>query len=242
MVSFKDIAGLEMQKSLLNDILLLPLQKKELYAQLVLAPEMVQEQNNFLFSGPPGSGKTYLAEALAHEINMPFTHVRSTELLDSYLGAGAKKIRDLYAKQEGIIFIDEIDAIAQKRSHKNEIKQDVLIELLFCLEGARDKKPYATIAATNRLETLDAAIVSRFTHIIPFYTPDNQQRESILEKQLSYYNTKEINVPRVVAKSEGMDARQLKSLVYYAGITALRDDRGVLHTEDLLRGGMFGYR
>jgi ATP-dependent 26S proteasome regulatory subunit len=242
MLSFDDVAGLTMQKQVLTDNLLLPLQKKELYAQLVRSPEKVREQNTFLFTGPPGSGKTYLAKALASEMAMPFTSVSSTELLDSYLGAGAKKIRELYQTQEGIIFIDELDAVAQKRTAGNEIKQDVLIELLFCLDGTTSTKPYATIAATNRPESLDAAISSRFAHTIPFQLPDIVQRTAIAKKQLSYYVTKEINLNEIIFASEGLDARQLCSAIDGAKTYALSDDRAYLQSNDVLLAIQNGYR
>lgn len=187
-----------------------------------------------LLVGPPGTGKTLLARAVAGEAGVPFFHHVGSDFVELYVGAGAKRIRELYqkAKEAGkaIVFIDEIDAIGKKRSNgpvatgSNEEQEHTLIALLNELDGFSESGVF-TIAATNRPDVLDPALTrpGRLERHISVPTPDKVGRESILAvhgrgKPLG----SDVDFPAIARRTPGMSGAQLAAIVNEAAIEAAR--------------------
>lgn len=225
MVTFEDVAGLNKQKEMLTDRLILPEKYNSLYVELVKKP--FNQPKNFLFTGPPGTGKTYLASALAGELSLPFHEIPSTTLLDEYVGRGARSLREVYETKQGIIFLDELDAVGSRKKDRSD---DLVVQLLFCLQ--KPLKPYATIAATNRVESLDSALRSRFTEI-PFPSLDTAQREVLITNYLNHYTHVIDDVRSLADKFNGYDARGIKDAFIAAESSALRDQRNYLTKSDI---------
>lgn len=232
--TYKDVAGLKQQKEALYDALIAPLQQEDLYRKLVLEPSKIKERNNFLFYGPSGTGKTLLAKATAFESQLPFTMIDATVFLQKYVGSGAKSIRDLYQKSEGIVFIDEIDAIAQKRGTASPYVEDILLQLLTVLDGIGSDYSKATIMSTNRYNSLDDALLSRIpqSHQLQFPLPDEVQRKNIFRIQLQYHNNKVADLDNLVSKTNNYDGRQLEDLFAQARRNALKNKRCFLIESD----------
>lgn len=237
-ITLDDVVGLEHQKQIMHDSLILPLQKKELYTSLILSPDKIKERKNFLFYGPPGTGKTHLAHAIAHTCGLSVTMVESTQLLQRYVGDGPKALRELYDTESGLIFIDEIDAIALARSDKQLASQDVLLQLLLLLDSVQSSYSHATILATNRMAALDPALLSRIPlfYQLHFPAPDAMQRKRIIDLQLSYHQTNKIDSSYLVSLTEGYDGRQLEDLFLRARQIALKNDRNYLSSSDFSLG------
>lgn len=229
-LSFKDVAGLQSQKDILYDSLILPIKHKEIYAQLVKEPSKIPYRNNFLFYGPPGTGKTLLAKALASEMNCTYIATQSTQFLQEYVGKGAKSLRELYNKTTGIIFIDEVDIIASKRGESSKNTQDIVVQLLLMLDGVDASKDVTTICATNKKDQLDSAFLSRIplAHQLYFGLPNAKQREAIIATKLSYFSCDVSCVDSLVAKTENCDARVLEDIIVQASRNALKSKSPVI--------------
>lgn len=231
--TLNDVAGLEEQKNVVYTNLILPLEKKELFSSLVLHPEKLKERKTFLLRGPSGTGKSFFAQALANTLDAPYFSFQSTQFLTSLVGKGAQALREVYAKEEGIIFLDEIDAIGKDRSlTKNAPIDDVLLELLTCLDGASSNYNLVTLAATNRFSSLDSALISRFSYILDFPLPDALQREKIIEKKSSYFNHQISSFDFLVNKTEGFDGREIENYFIRARNNAMLSDRNYLTEHD----------
>ena len=232
-LSLSDVAGLEEQKKVVYDSLILPLRKKELYNSLVLQPEKINERKTFLLHGPSGTGKSLFAQALAQTMGIPYASYHSTEFLKGLVGQGAQDLRSVYASSSGMIFLDELDAIGKDRSllHSSPI-DDVLLELLVCIDGVGTNYDVVTMAATNRLDILDSALVSRFSYVLEFPLPNALQREKIIEKKSSYYNHKVSSFNFLVDKTENCDGRTIDNYFIAARNNALSHDRSYLIKDD----------
>jgi proteasome regulatory subunit len=236
-VLLNDLVGLEKQTKILHDCLFLPIIEKELYNKLVKCPDKVKNRKHFLFYGPPGTGKTSLAKALASEYDVPYTFVQSTQFLNQFVGTGASIMRKLYSNQNGIVFIDEIDIIAKKRTGSDYSKtDDILVQLLMILDGATSNFNSSTIMATNKYELLDDALLSRIpkSNQLYFPMPDEKQRKNMIEKKLSYYNHKINAIDELVKKTNNYDGRNIEDLFSTAKNYALNSKRDYLVIEDFL--------
>ncbi len=232
-VEWNDVVGLESQKKDLYDLLVLPFEKKDLYAQLVLQPEKINESRTILFSGSPGTGKTYLAQAVCSLLPLSHKFVQSTEVLQKYIGEGANFLREVYSSTSGIVFIDEVETIAHKRE-QHPLTRDIVSQLLLCLDGALPTRPYATIFATNEPSSLDDAILSRCTTHLQFPEISSSQRKAVLEKHFSYHQHEISSLDHLVKRTAHYDARQLTALFTKARSSALKDDRSYLSDQDFL--------
>lgn len=229
-ISFQDVAGLEEIKEELNetiDFINNSYKYKKMGAKI---------PKGILFHGPPGTGKTMLAKAVAGETNSTFLYASGSEFVEKYVGVGAKRVRTLFekAKKETpcIIFIDEIDAIGTKRnSESNNEKDQTLNQLLVELDGFNTSETIIVIAATNRLDLLDEALLrpGRFDRHIYVGNPNTNAREKILEVHTNNKPLdKGLNIKELAQKTTGLSGAQLANIANEAAIIAVRNNKDII--------------
>ncbi|MGM5481060.1 MAG: AAA family ATPase [Nanobdellota archaeon] len=235
-VTLDDVAGLEYQKSILYDSLILPRKKRNVYSSLIKRPEMVRDRNVFLFHGPPGTGKTLLAKAIANEIDIPYKEIPSTYFINKYRGKGAEDLRTIYDwNGEWLFFIDEIDAITKNRNADSmNNNDDLLMQLLMNIDGPGSHDDKITIMSTNRYDILDEALISRVPeqYRLKFDKPDINQRYRIIEQHLSYYNHRIDDINELVSLAVDKDGREIALMFKPACTNALKKDRTYLTIQD----------
>lgn len=197
---------------------------------------------NVLFFGPPGTGKTMTAKALANEAKVPFLSVKSTKLIGEHVGDGARKIHELYERARQIapciVFLDEFDSIALDRSYQ-DLRGDVseiVNALLTELDGIQKNDRICTIAATNRAEMLDVSIRSRFEEEIEFSLPSYEERLEIIKRNLSDFPLKvKVSYDLVARMTEGFSGRDLVEKIIKSSLhKSIADGKDVVETDDLL--------
>lgn len=225
----KDVAGLEAAKLDVFDIMQF-LKNPKIYADMG-----AQVPKGVLLQGPPGNGKTLLAKAIAGEVECPFISVCASEFIEMFVGAGAARVRDLFAKAKElspcIIFFDEFDAIAKKRSSNSfgggDEQAQTLGQLLTLMDGFdMQKYPIIVLAATNRAEVLDPAVLrpGRFDRLVEVGMPFLKDRIDILKVHLNNVKTSDhINVPLIARTTRGFSGAELAHLVNEAAILAVND-------------------
>ena len=198
-----------------------------------------------LLVGPPGTGKTMLAKAVAGESNVPFFSISGSEFVEMFVGMGASKVRDLFsqAKEKApcIVFIDEIDAIGQKRSGGgqyggNDEREQTLNQLLTEMDGFEDNSGVIILAATNRPESLDPALTrpGRFDRRVPVELPDLKGREEILKVHARKIKVAEdVDFSVVARMASGASGAELANIVNEAALRAVRDGRKLVTQADL---------
>ena len=197
-----------------------------------------------LLVGPPGTGKTMLAKAVAGESNVPFFSMSGSEFVEMFVGMGASKVRDLFnqAKEKApcIVFIDEIDAIGQKRSGGqyggNDEREQTLNQLLTEMDGFDDNSGVIILAATNRPESLDPALTrpGRFDRRVPVELPDLKGREEILKVHAKKVKLAEnVDFNTVARMASGASGAELANIVNEAALRAVRDERKFVTQSDL---------
>jgi cell division protease FtsH len=201
--------------------------------------------HGYLLVGPPGTGKTLLARAVAGEAGVPFYAIAGSDLVEMFVGLGASRVRDLFSKaREGgkaIIFIDEIDAIGRSRSggsnmQGNDEREQTLNSLLVEMDGFSKNSSIIVLAATNRPEILDSALMrpGRFDRKIVVTAPDKGGRIELLNLYLTGKNVDEdVNVEQVARQCVGMTGADIEQLVNEAALEAARDRRSVITGADL---------
>jgi len=238
-VDFSQIGGLDPQIEEIREIVELPLKRPDLFAAVGIDPP-----KGVLLHGPPGTGKTILAKAVAHSTEATFLRVVGSEFVQKYIGEGARIVRELFElaknKSPAIIFIDELDAIGARRmdgatSGDREV-QRTLMQLLAEMDGFDARGEVKLVAATNRLDMLDPALLrpGRFDRVIEIPMPSREARVAILR-----IHTKDMNldpsvdlglIARICESSSGAD---LKALATEAGMFAIREERTVVYQSDL---------
>ncbi len=197
-----------------------------------------------LLVGPPGTGKTMLAKAVAGEADVPFFSISGSEFVEMFVGMGASKVRDLFkqAKEKApcIIFIDEIDAIGQKRHSGgmggNDEREQTLNQLLTEMDGFEGNTGVIILAATNRPESLDAALTrpGRFDRRVPVELPDLKGRESILKVHAKKIKTeKDIDYTHIARMASGASGAELANIINEAALRAVRCGRSAATQEDM---------
>ena len=236
-IRFRDVAGEDEAKENLSEIveyLHNPARYKEIGASM---------PKGILLVGPPGTGKTMLAKAVAGEANVPFFSMSGSEFVEMFVGMGASKVRDLFqqAKEKApcIVFIDEIDAIGKKRDGQiggNDEREQTLNQLLTEMDGFEDNTGVIILAATNRPESLDQALLrpGRFDRRVPVELPDLKGREDILKvhaKKIKVGDNVDYN--KVARMASGASGAELANIVNEAALRAVRDNRKFVTQEDL---------
>ena len=237
-IKFADVAGEDEAKENLAEIVNYlhdPSKYQEIGASM---PKGV------LLVGPPGTGKTMLAKAVAGEANVPFFSMSGSEFVEMFVGMGASKVRDLFkqAKEKApcIVFIDEIDAIGQKRSGGqyggNDEREQTLNQLLTEMDGFDDNSGVIILAATNRPESLDPALTrpGRFDRRVPVELPDLKGREEILKVHAKKIKLAEnVDFGTVARMASGASGAELANIVNEAALRAVRDGRRLVTQADL---------
>ena len=237
-VSYADIGGLDMQKQEIREAVELPITHGELYAQIGIEPP-----RGVLLYGPPGTGKTMLAKAVAHHTSAAFIAVSGSEFVQKFLGDGPKMVRDTFrlAKEHSpaIIFIDEIDSIAQKRfdaEHGSDREiQRILMELLAQMDGFDQTTSVKVIMATNRADTLDPALLrpGRLDRKIEFPLPDRRQKRLIFGVLTSKMNlSPDVDLEDYVSRPDKISGADIASICMEAGMHAVRRNRYIILPKD----------
>ena len=236
-IKFSDVAGEDEAKESLSEIvdyLHNPGKYREIGA---LMPKGI------LLVGPPGTGKTMLAKAVAGESNVPFFSMSGSEFVEMFVGMGASKVRDLFKqaneKAPCIVFIDEIDAIGQKRDGRlssNDEREQTLNQLLTEMDGFEENTGVIILAATNRPESLDPALTrpGRFDRRVPVELPDLKGREAILKvhaQKIKIENN--VDFSKIARMASGASGAELANIVNEAALRAVRDGRNIVTESDL---------
>lgn len=237
-IKFHDVAGEDEAKENLTEIveyLHNPDKYKEIGASM---------PKGILLVGPPGTGKTMLAKAVAGEANVPFFSMSGSEFVEMFVGMGASKVRDLFkqAKEKApcIVFIDEIDAIGQKRSSGkmggNDEREQTLNQLLTEMDGFEGNNGVIILAATNRPESLDPALTrpGRFDRRVPVELPDLKGREEILKVHARKIKVSEdVDFSKIARMASGASGAELANIINEAALRAVRDGRKYANQSDL---------
>jgi cell division protease FtsH len=236
-IKFSDVAGEDEAKENLTEIvdyLHNPGKYKEIGASM---------PKGILLVGPPGTGKTMLAKAVAGEANVPFFSMSGSEFVEMFVGMGASKVRDLFrqAKEKApcIVFIDEIDAIGKKRDGHvggNDEREQTLNQLLTEMDGFEGNTGVIILAATNRPESLDPALTrpGRFDRRVPVELPDLKGREAILRVHANKIKVEAgVDFAKIARMASGASGAELANIVNEAALRAVRDGRSFANQADL---------
>ena len=236
-IRFSDVAGEDEAKDSLKEIVEYlhdPSKYREIGATM---------PKGILLVGPPGTGKTMLAKAVAGEANVPFFSMSGSEFVEMFVGMGASKVRDLFkqAKEKApcIVFIDEIDAIGKKRDGQlggNDEREQTLNQLLTEMDGFEENTGVIILAATNRPESLDPALTrpGRFDRRIPVELPDLKGREDILKVHAKKIRVaQEVDWNKIARMASGASGAELANIVNEAALRAVRDGRQYATQADL---------
>jgi len=238
--SYGEIGGLENEINEVREAVELPLTNPHLFEAVGIAPP-----KGVLLYGPPGTGKTLLARAVAHETNAHFLRVVGSELVQKYIGEGARLVRELFelAKKQGpsIIFIDEIDAIGARRmegttSGDREV-QRTLMQLLAELDGFDNRGDVKVIGATNRIDILDQALLrpGRFDRIIEISLPDISGRLAILKIHTQNMSLDNVDLDLIAGLTDGKNGSDIRAICTEAGMFAIRSEREIVCQQDFIR-------
>jgi len=240
---YVDIGGLDKQIQEMMEAVVLPITNRAQYAAIGITPP-----KGVLLYGVPGTGKTMLARACAASSNACFLKLAGPQLVQMYIGDGARLIRDAFAlakrKAPAIIFIDEIDAIGMRRGNEDEKGgsrevQRTMLELLAQLDGFGSTDEVKVIAATNRIDVLDPALLrsGRLDRKVEFAMPDEEARAQILQIHARRMTLNaDVNFEEIARSTDDMNGAQLKAVTVEAGMQALKHDRLSVGHEDFIEG------
>jgi proteasome regulatory subunit len=235
--SFKEIGGLKHEINEVKEVIELPLKKPHLFERVGISPP-----KGILLHGPPGTGKTLLAKAVAHSTNATFIEVVGSELVQKFIGEGAKLVKDIFIlarkKSPAIIFIDEIDALAATRmdtgtSGEREVNR-TFMQLLAEVDGFKHLDNVKIIGATNRLDILDPAIIrpGRLDRLIEVGLPDEKGRLEILKVHTKRMNLQNINLKSISNLMTEFSGAEIRAACTESGFFAIRNNRDHVTKED----------
>ncbi|MFW6017276.1 MAG: proteasome-activating nucleotidase Pan1 [Halapricum sp.] len=237
-VGYEDIGGIQEQIEEVRETVEMPLKNPGMFEEVGIEPP-----SGVLLHGPPGTGKTMMAKAVANQTDATFIKMAGSELVHKFIGEGAKLVRDLFelARQHepAVIFIDEIDAIASKRTESKtsgdaEV-QRTMMQLLSEMDGFEDRGEIRIIAATNRFDMLDRAILrpGRFDRLIEVPKPDAEGREQIFRIHTREMNLAEtVDFESLAEETSEASGAEIKAICTEAGMFAIRDDRSEIVEKD----------
>ena len=237
-IRFSDVAGEDEAKENLSEIV------DYLHNPQKYTEAGASMPKGLLLVGPPGTGKTMLAKAVAGEADVPFFSISGSEFVEMFVGMGASKVRDLFkqAKEKApcIVFIDEIDAIGQKRNSGsmggNDEREQTLNQLLTEMDGFEGNTGVIILAATNRPESLDPALTrpGRFDRRVPVELPDLAGREAILKVHAKKIKTADdVNLHTIARMASGASGAELANIINEAALRAVRNGRTIVNEADL---------
>ena len=236
--SYADIGGLETQIQEIKEAVELPLTHPELYSDIGIRPP-----KGVILYGPPGTGKTLLAKAVANQTSATFLRIVGSELIQKYLGDGPKLVREIFRLADenapAIVFIDEIDAVGTKRydttsGGEREI-QRTMLELLNQLDGFDERGDVKVIMATNRIESLDPALLrpGRIDRKIEFPNPSEETKRKIFSIHLNKMSLAEgVDVTEFITSKDELSGADIKAICTEAGLLALRERRMKVTQDD----------
>ncbi len=232
---YSDIGGLDDIKTKLREMIEWPVKYGEMFKKTGVTPP-----RGIILSGPPGTGKTLLAKAVANESNANFISVKGPELISKWVGESEKHVREIFKKARqvapSIIFFDEFDSIASSRSesHSNSGEDRVVNQLLTELDGVEELSGVYVVAATNRVDLVDPALLrpGRFDEIIELEMPDKKSRNEIFQVHIKGMPiSKDIDVDSLVSLTDGMTGAEIASICKSAGMNSIR--RALSNSSDM---------
>ncbi|HLC81535.1 MAG TPA: AAA family ATPase [Candidatus Nanoarchaeia archaeon] len=237
--SWVEIGGLKNEVQEIKEVIELPLKKPKLFRDVGIQPP-----KGVLLYGPPGTGKTLLAKAVANSTDATFIEVVGSELVQKFIGEGAKLVKDIFAlakqKAPSIIFIDEIDALAATRmdtgtSGEREVNR-TFMQLLSEVDGFKPLDNVKIIGATNRIDILDPAIIrpGRLDRLIEIGLPDDKGRLEILKVHTIKMSLKAVALDKIVELTGGFTGAELRAVCTEAGFCAIREARNYVTQYDFL--------
>lgn len=239
-VTYDDIGGLTDQIRDVRETVEMPLDAPEAFESVGIDPP-----SGVLLYGPPGTGKTMLARAVAHQTDATFIRMAGSELVRKFIGEGSRLVRDLFEladeRSPSVVFIDELDAIASKRTESKTAGdaevQRTMMQLLSEMDGFDDRGDIYLIGATNRFDMLDRAILrpGRFDRLIEVPKPDVEARRAILEihtREMSVAD--DLDFDELAETTAGASGAEIKAICTEAGMFAIRDDRTTIRMQDFL--------
>jgi proteasome regulatory subunit len=226
-VTFDNIGGLEKEIEEVREAVEYPLTRPEIYERVGVEPP-----KGILLFGSPGTGKTLIAKAVAHQAKATFIRMSGSELVHKYIGEGAQLVRELFSlareKAPSIVFIDEIDAVGSTRTNDGtsgsaEV-QRTLMQLLAEMDGFDTRGDVRIMAATNRVDMLDPALLrpGRFDRVIEIPLPDQKARKEILKIHSKKMHLEGVNLDRIVEMTENTTGAELQAVCREAGMIAVR--------------------
>ncbi len=240
-VGWDHIGGLKEQEKEIKEVVELPLKQPEIFKKVGIQPP-----KGILLYGPPGTGKTLLAKAVAASTNSTFIQVVGSELVQKFIGEGAKLAKEIFnlarERAPSIVFIDELDAIAATRldigtSGEREV-QRTFMQILSEIDGFKPLGNVKIIGCTNRIDILDRAILrpGRLDRLINVPLPDAEARKEIFKIHTTEMSLKKIDIDRIIDEMKGFSGAEIKAVATEAGYCAIRDRRISICEEDILIG------
>lgn len=240
-ITWEMIGGLTEQITHIREVVEMPLLSPELFEEIGITPP-----KGVLLHGPPGTGKTLLAKAVASHTNSTFIEIVGSELVQKFIGEGAKLVKDIFnmarERAPAIVFIDEIDALAARRiemgtSGEREV-QRTFMQLLAEIDGFKTLDNVKIIAATNRLDILDPAIIrpGRLERSIEVIAPDKEGIREIFKIHTARMKLESFEYDKIIKKMEGFTGAEIKASCTEAGYIAIRDNRKIVKEEDFIKG------